>query len=393
LHASPHLCRRPGSVARIRRACAGARAVARQGLPGAQNVALWTGLARGTFLKHGVAVDLQFTQTSPELRDGLASGAVDVAHAAADNAIAMVEVAKHDVVLVMGGDSSMNEFFVQPDVATLADMRGRTLTVDAPNTAYALQGMKILKNAGVMPDQYKVKVTGGTFQRGKAMIESKENAALDAQPAVFVRGGGGGAQEHGPRGRPDRSLPGVERVRDALMGREERAAARALRRRLRRGAALGDRPGESRGDHRAARTTSSSSRPSSPRRPTRRSSIRSSARPPTPSSTSRACATCSRSARSSPGQWGACRRRRRSTSSSARTSAGSRGSSSGHSAGNGSARSAAPCLPAPLARGAETRRTTARVGFLAANTPEVGRAPIAAFQRALHERGWIEGRN
>jgi ABC-type nitrate/sulfonate/bicarbonate transport system substrate-binding protein len=42
--------------------------------PGAQNVALWTGLARGTFLKHGVAVDLQFTQTSPELRDGLASG-------------------------------------------------------------------------------------------------------------------------------------------------------------------------------------------------------------------------------------------------------------------------------------------------------------------------------
>jgi len=48
---------------------------------------------------------------------------------------------------------------------------------------------------------------------------------------------------------------------------------------------------------------------------------------------------------------------------------------------------------APLARGAETRRTTARVGFLAANTPEVGRAPIAAFQRALHERGWIEGRN
>jgi len=150
--------------------------------PGAQNVALWTGLARGTFLKHGVAVDLQFTQTSPELRDGLASGAVDVAHAAADNAIAMVEIAKHDVVIVMGGDSSMNEFFVQPDVATLADMRGRTLTVDAPNTAYALQGMKVLKNAGVVPSDYKVKVTGGTFQRGKAMIESKENSASTLNP-------------------------------------------------------------------------------------------------------------------------------------------------------------------------------------------------------------------
>lgn len=150
--------------------------------PGAQNLALWTGLARGTFAKHGVAVDLQFTQTSPELRDGLASGAFDVAHAAADNAIAMVEVAKHDVVFVMGSDSSMNELFVQPDIATLADMKGRTLAVDAPNTAYALQAMKILKNAGVAPGTYQVKVAGGTFQRGKAMMESRELAASTLNP-------------------------------------------------------------------------------------------------------------------------------------------------------------------------------------------------------------------
>jgi ABC-type nitrate/sulfonate/bicarbonate transport system substrate-binding protein len=165
--------------------------------PGAQNLALWTGLARGTFAKHGVAVDLQFTQTSPELRDGLASGAVDVAHAAADNAIAMVEIAKHDVVLVMGGDSSMNEFFVQPDIATLAGMRGRTLTVDAPNTAYALQGMKILKNAGVAPGEYQVKVTGGTFQRGKAMMESRENAASTLNPPYSFEAAAAGLRSLG----------------------------------------------------------------------------------------------------------------------------------------------------------------------------------------------------
>lgn len=150
--------------------------------PGAQNLALWTGLARGTFAKHGVAVDLQFTQNSTELRDGLASGAFDIAHAAADNAISMVEVGKRDVVIVMGGDSSMNELYVQPDVATLAGMKGRTLLVDAPNTAYALQAMKILKNAGVMPSDYQVRVAGGTFQRGKAMMESRENAASTLNP-------------------------------------------------------------------------------------------------------------------------------------------------------------------------------------------------------------------
>lgn len=165
--------------------------------PGAQNLALWAGLAQGTFAKHGVAVDLQFTQTSPELRDGLSSGAFDVAHAAADNAISMVEVAKRDVVIVMGGDSSMNELFVQPDVATLADMRGRTLTVDAPNTAYALQGMKILKNAGVMPGEYAVKVTGGTFQRGKAMMESRDNAASTLNPPYSFEAAANGLKSMG----------------------------------------------------------------------------------------------------------------------------------------------------------------------------------------------------
>ena len=150
--------------------------------PGAQNLALWAGLERGTFAKHGVAVDLQFTQNSTELRDGLASGAFDIAHAAADNAVSMVEIAKRDVVIVMGCDSGMNELYVQPDVATLADMRGRTLIVDAPNTAYALQAMKVLKGAGLSPGDYQVKVAGGTFQRVKAMAESRENAASTLNP-------------------------------------------------------------------------------------------------------------------------------------------------------------------------------------------------------------------
>jgi len=37
-----------------------------------------------------------------------------------------VELAKHDVVIVTGGDSSMNEFFVQPEVRSFADLKGRT---------------------------------------------------------------------------------------------------------------------------------------------------------------------------------------------------------------------------------------------------------------------------
>jgi ABC-type nitrate/sulfonate/bicarbonate transport system substrate-binding protein len=112
--------------------------------PGAQNLAVFVAQERGLFAEQGVEVDLQFTQNSNELRTGLAAGAFDIAHAAVDNAVAMRESAGADIAIVMGGDSSMNEFFVQPEITEVAQMRGRTLIVDAPNTAYALQARKVL---------------------------------------------------------------------------------------------------------------------------------------------------------------------------------------------------------------------------------------------------------
>ena len=92
--------------------------------PGAQALPLIAGVQQGIFERHGIKLELLFTANSQELRDGLASGDFQVAHAAVDNAVAMVELAKHDVVIVTGGDTSMNEFFVQPDVRSFADLQG-----------------------------------------------------------------------------------------------------------------------------------------------------------------------------------------------------------------------------------------------------------------------------
>ena len=51
----------------------------------------------------------------------LRPGKFDIVHSAVDNALAMIEVAKHDVVIVTGGDSGMNEFFVQGEIKSFAD--------------------------------------------------------------------------------------------------------------------------------------------------------------------------------------------------------------------------------------------------------------------------------
>ena len=146
--------------------------------PNAKAMALHSGIANGIFEKRGLKIDLHLTPNSRSQREGLAAGKFDIVHAAVDNALAMIEVAKEDVVIVTGGDSGMNEFFVQPEVKSFADLRGRTLVVDAPDTAYALLAKKILLQHGLKEGaDYTVKPVGAGVYRFKAMAESKDNAA------------------------------------------------------------------------------------------------------------------------------------------------------------------------------------------------------------------------
>jgi ABC-type nitrate/sulfonate/bicarbonate transport system substrate-binding protein len=142
--------------------------------PGAQSLPVLAAVSQGFFTRHGLKVEVLFTVNSDELRDGLAAGEFQIAQAAVDNAVAMVELAKHDVVIVTGGDSSMNELIVQPDISSYAQLRGQTLLVDALNTAYALQLKKILLMNGLKEGaDYTLNPIGGTTQRLKGMRENK----------------------------------------------------------------------------------------------------------------------------------------------------------------------------------------------------------------------------
>jgi ABC-type nitrate/sulfonate/bicarbonate transport system substrate-binding protein len=166
--------------------------------PGAQALPLMAAVSEGIFERHGLKVQLLFTVTSQEQRDDLAKGAVHIGQAAVDNAVAMVELGKHDVVIVAGGDSSMNELFTQPDVRSIADLKGRTVIVDAPNTAYALQVKKILLMNGLKDGKdYVLKPVGGTLVRYRAMRENRELAASALNPPFSVDAAASGLKSHG----------------------------------------------------------------------------------------------------------------------------------------------------------------------------------------------------
>jgi ABC-type nitrate/sulfonate/bicarbonate transport system substrate-binding protein len=145
--------------------------------PNAKALPVYVGITRGFFAKHGLTVEVEHTESSQSQRAGLAAGRFQIAQAALDNAVAMIEVAKSDVVVVSGGDSGMNEFFVQPGIASFADLKGKTIVVDAPDTAYALQAKKLLLRNGLKEgSDYAVKQVGAVSFRYKAMISDKANA-------------------------------------------------------------------------------------------------------------------------------------------------------------------------------------------------------------------------
>jgi ABC-type nitrate/sulfonate/bicarbonate transport system substrate-binding protein len=143
--------------------------------------------ARGIFARNGVVAGTENLPNSDALRSSLAAGKGDLAYLAVDNAVAMVELGHEDVAIVMGGEGSQNELIAQPDIKSVKDLRGKTLIVDAPNTAYALQMKKLLLSSGLQSGRdYEIKAFGATPQRLIAMREHKEYAGSMLGPPTSI---------------------------------------------------------------------------------------------------------------------------------------------------------------------------------------------------------------
>ena len=143
--------------------------------------------SHGILAKYGIEAEFLVRPSSESLRNDLAAGKRDVAFLAVDNDVAMVDSAGVDVVIVMGAESSENEIIAQPGTKSISDLRGRTLLVDATNTAYALELKKVLLLNGMHPGKdYELKPVGSTPFRLQAMRENKDYAAAVMNPPYSI---------------------------------------------------------------------------------------------------------------------------------------------------------------------------------------------------------------
>jgi len=165
--------------------------------PGTQTLPLFTAQSLGLFEKRGLAVELKAAPNSDEQRSGLAEGRYQIVHGAADQAVAMVEDMKADAVIVAGGDNGFNHLFVQPAIATLADLHGRTMAVDVASTGWSFVAYDVLKRAGLGRGDYEVKEVGAPFRRFEAMRDDKAMAAAILNPPFAIRARRAGLKDMG----------------------------------------------------------------------------------------------------------------------------------------------------------------------------------------------------
>ena len=164
---------------------------------GISNMPIFAAQAEGYFARHGLSVELINTRNSDDLRDGLAAGSHQIAHAGVDNAVALAESGKAEVAVVIGGNAGFGRLITQPYIAALGDLRGRKVAVDAPNTANALVLYKVLQGHGLARADYQVAAVGGTALVVEAMLKDATLAAAIISPPFAFRALQGGLKDHG----------------------------------------------------------------------------------------------------------------------------------------------------------------------------------------------------
>jgi ABC-type nitrate/sulfonate/bicarbonate transport system substrate-binding protein len=165
--------------------------------PGVTNLPIFAAEQNGLLAKYRLTINLTFTPNSRAQRDGLEKGEYQIIQTAADNSIAMVELDNASAAIVAGGDNGFNHIIVQPEINQLAEVRGKTVVVDAPNTAFALLLYKALKESGLGKGDYKVNAVGATGARLTAMTGDKSNVAAVMNVPFNFRAAAAGLKDMG----------------------------------------------------------------------------------------------------------------------------------------------------------------------------------------------------
>lgn len=161
--------------------------------PGGFNWPFWVGSEKGFFAAEGLEVKLTPATGSVMQIRGLAEGKFDIGVSTIDNVVAYDEgqgetklTAPPDFFAFMGAQYGAVRLVAQPGIHSIADLKGKSLAVDAATTGYAFVLRKLLQHGGLGESDYTLEPMGGTGQRAEALMRGRTTATILTSPLEVV---------------------------------------------------------------------------------------------------------------------------------------------------------------------------------------------------------------
>ena len=156
---------------------------------GGWNLPLWAAQRQGFFEANGVAVQVGYTPSSGFLVASLFDGRYNVALALIDNLVAYEEgqgeariPADPDLRAFMSGDGGFLSVVAAPSIHSFADLKGKTLSVDAMTTGAAFVLRELVARNGIAAGDVTYVRAGGTANRYADLVGGKHDATLLRTP-------------------------------------------------------------------------------------------------------------------------------------------------------------------------------------------------------------------
>jgi ABC-type nitrate/sulfonate/bicarbonate transport system substrate-binding protein len=161
--------------------------------PGAPNLPIFAAEQQGWFAEEGIRLALSTTPSSVYQAENLANGTFQIAGTAFDNVVAYREgqgaatfPGSDEFFAFMGATQIELAIIVQPDIASHADLKGKSLALDALATGFAFLLYEMLARAGLGREDYKVAAVGATPQRWESVRDGTHAGTLTIEPFTSI---------------------------------------------------------------------------------------------------------------------------------------------------------------------------------------------------------------
>jgi ABC-type nitrate/sulfonate/bicarbonate transport system substrate-binding protein len=161
--------------------------------PGAPNLPIFVAQEKGLFEQAGVTVNLTTTPSSAFQAENLAAGKFQIAGTAFDNVVAYQEgqgavqlPQTPDFFAFMGATQVELAFVTQPDIASYADLKGKSLALDALSTGFAFVLYEMLEKNGLTKADYSMIAVGATPQRWESVKAGTHAGTLTIEPFTSI---------------------------------------------------------------------------------------------------------------------------------------------------------------------------------------------------------------